>query len=118
MPPFLLADSLTCTGLQEDLFLSRQPDHIQFRLTGHRLFLNGFTAIVRVIPQTGCTDQSNVLGSMVSLFDSQIVEFSRRCRNDLGMFQKVQCLHHIKLTMIRKILHCRRASAFDVFLLF
>ncbi len=88
MPPLLLADSLTCTGLQEDLFLSRQPDHIQFRLTGHRLFLSGFTAIVRAIPQAGCTDQSNVLGSMVSLFDSQLVEFSRRCRNDLGMVQK------------------------------
>jgi hypothetical protein len=92
MPPLLLADSLACNGLQEDLFLSRQPDHIQFRLTGHRLFLSGFTAIVRTIPQAGCTDQRNVLGSMVSLFDSQIVEFSQRCRNDIGVFQKVQCL--------------------------
>jgi len=88
MPPLLLADSLTYTSLQEDLFLSRQPDHIQFRLTGHRLFLSGFTAIVRAIPQAGCTDQRNVLGSMVSLFDSQIVEFSQRCKNDLGMFPK------------------------------
>jgi len=93
MPPLLLADSLTCTGLQEDLLWSRQPDHIQFRLTGHRLFLSGFTAIVRAIPQAGCTDQSNVLGSMVSLFDSQIVEFSRRCRNDLGMLQTSAVLY-------------------------
>ena len=86
MPPLLLADSLACNGPQEDL-LSRQPDHIQFRLIGHRLFLSGFTAIVRTIPQAGYTDQRNVLGSMVSLFDSQIVEFSQRCRNDIGVFQ-------------------------------
>jgi len=90
MPPLLLADSLNFTGPQEDLALSRQPDYIRFRLTGHRLFLSGFTAIVRAIPQTGGTDQRNVLGSMVSLFDNQMVEFGQRCQNDLGTFQNLQ----------------------------
>lgn len=81
----LVADSLSGTSLQEDSFLPRQPEHIQFRWKCHRMFLTSFTAIVRAIPQAGASDQRNVLGSMVSLFDSQMVDFSQHARNDLGM---------------------------------
>jgi hypothetical protein len=48
------------------------------------MFLSSFKAIVRAIPQAGAADQRNVLGSMVSLFDSQLVDFGQHARTELG----------------------------------
>jgi len=80
----LVGDSSSTIGLHEEPYLLKQPESIQFRWRCHRIFLSSFTAITRCFPQAGSNDQVNMIGSMVSLFDSQLADLGQSARNDLG----------------------------------
>jgi len=100
----LVGDATSTINQHEELYLSKQPESVQFRWKCHRLFLSSFTAVSRSIHQAGNNDQSNMVGSMVSLFDSQLADFGGYARNDLGTYISLRFMATVLILLVDRLI--------------